>query len=562
MILSLRHKAVFLTAVASFALVALVFACGADNGGAPESCTSAVCEGGSDSSTSDTAFDTGLQSDTPSDSTGETDADAGSCSLEAPDADAGPSGTLQWALNFGVSGYTYPASVARDPANGDIVVTGYFWGTTDFGGGPLVSQAANDGSGSDVFVARFDKSGAYKWAKASVNANNNAAANGVAVDGAGNVVIGGVFRGNTLDLGGGGLAGVGSSSLFLVQLDKTGNYQWGKSFGTVGEFAGLNTVAADSTGNVVIAGGGTSLNLGGGALSGFIIAKFNSAGGHVWSKGITATTSYGGPYAALDSEGSAILAGSFSKSIDLGGGPLNTPGAAAGDGTNAAFVAKLDPSGKHVWSHQYGEGTGTKNASVTGVAADPCGNIIVHGPFSGTIDFGAGPFAGVDPTKSYAFMAKVSPTGTGIWSKAFVGSNGANVSAFGLSGVAVGPTGGPTIAPTLPGGVGYQSTTDYGGGALTGNTGNGSATSTIASFDATGTHLWSYAAEASSTARASAAAATTGVAPWGSTVVLAGTFTKCLTVCATSPPGTTLVLAGETLTAVSGQDLFLASFAR
>lgn len=545
-----------LIALVPLGLCAVAVACGGSED-APQGCEGAACiDGGdSESSTPEGSTTDGPLGDAPSDSPNES-GDAGACTLEAPDADAAPSGTLQWALNFGVSGYTYPTTVARDPVNGDIVVTGYFWGTTDFGGGALTSVAANDGSGSDVFVARFEKSGAYKWANAWGN-GSNVAANTVAIGPVGEMVFAGLLREGSLDFGCGPIASGGTPNMFVVKLAKTGACEWSKGFGT----AGVNAVAIDGTGSVLVAGatpGG--VDFGGGVLSGFYLTKLAANGAHRWSKSFPASTAYGGPWLSLDRDGNAVFGGSFSKSINLGGGPLVTAGAGANDTTNAAFAAKFDPTGQHLWSHQYGEGIAGKNVSVSGVATDACGSIILHGPFAGAVNFGTGTLTASDTSKSYAFLAKLTATGTATWSKTLVGSNGGNGYAFGLGGLAVDSTGGATIAPALPGGVGFQSTTDFGGGPLTGSTGTGASSISIATFDSTAKHRWSHVAAAPSTARASAAAFPLGVATWGSSTIVTGTFTTCSTVCPTSPAGTTLVLAGKELTAVSGQDLFIASF--
>ncbi len=221
------------------------------------------------------------------------------------------------------------------------------------------------------------------------------------------------------------------------------------------------------------------------------------------------------------------------------------------------IAAKFDPSGKHLWSHHYGEGVGGRNTSITGVATDSCSNVVLHGPFGGIVNFGADPLSASDTSKSYAFVATLNSGGAGILSKMLVGSNGGNADAFGLGAVAVDGTGGAIVAPNLPGGIGYQSTADFGGGPLTG-VGKGSVA--IASFDSSGKYRWAYAGGAPSTATASASAFPIGVATWGSSVIVTGSFNKCNTVCATAPPGTTLVLAGKTFTGVSGGDLFLASF--
>jgi hypothetical protein len=130
---------------------------------------------------------------------------------------------------------------------------------------------------------------------------------------------------------------------------------------------------------------------------------------------------------------------------------------------------------------------------------------------------------------------------------------GAN--AFGLGRAVADVGGGLTIAPRLMGdAVNGRTTADFGGGPLV-STGRGSVA--IASFDNTGNHRWSYGGGAPSTATASFAAS---AATWHSSVVVIGAFNNCTMVCDTAPAGTTLVLAGRTLTGVSGQDVFMASF--
>ncbi len=552
---SFKRRPAFLALALAVLLAAVAFACGS-NDDVPPTCEGAACidGGGLESGTQEGSTNDGPVGDAPSDSPNET-GDAGACKLEAPDADAGPSGTLQWALNFGVTGFTYPTAIARDPANGDIAVTGYFWGTTDFGGGPLTSVAPTDGSGSDVFVARFDKDGGYKWAGAWGN-GSNFAANAVAVGPAGEMVFAGLLRTGSVDFGCGTLTAAGSPTMFVAKLAKSGACVWSKGFGP----ANVTTASLDGAGNIVLAGASPGgVDFGGGPLPGFYLAKLAPSGTHAWSKGFAATTSYGGPYVALDAQGNAVFAGSFSNSIDLGGGALKTAGAATGDPTNAAFAAKFDAAGKHVWSKLYGEGVGGKNTSVSGVATDACGNAILHGPFGGTVNFGAGALLGIDSSKSYAFLAKLAPNGGAAWSRALTATfTPTAADAFGLGSLAPDRSGGFTIAPRLMGdAVNGKTTTDFGGGPLT-SVGRGSVA--IASFNADAQYRWAHGAGGPSTATASSAAFPTAAAAWGSSVVVAGAFNNCTTVCNAAPPGTTLLLAGTTLTAASGQDLFIASF--
>ena len=86
-----------------------------------------------------------------------------------------------WSKRFGDAS-TSLEWVATD-TDGNVVVTGKFYGTVDFGGGPLTS--AGD---SDVFVAKFDGAGKHLWSKRFGDADQQDAS-GIVIDAAGNVLL-------------------------------------------------------------------------------------------------------------------------------------------------------------------------------------------------------------------------------------------------------------------------------------------------------------------------------------------------------------------------------------
>lgn len=101
--------------------------------------------------------------------------------------------------------------VAADAASGDVVVTGYYDGTIDFGGGPLTSAG-----GYDVFVARFDGALNPVWSRRFGDANDQMG-QAVAIDGAGHVAVVGSFWG-TVDFGGGTLTSGGFQDVFVAEI--------------------------------------------------------------------------------------------------------------------------------------------------------------------------------------------------------------------------------------------------------------------------------------------------------------------------------------------------------
>ena len=113
----------------------------------------------------------------------------------------------------------------------------------------------------------------------------------------------------------------------------------------------------------------------------------------------------------IDANDNKIIAGSFDRTIDLGGGPLT-----ATDNTffgMDALLAKFDATGQHVWSMRFGD-TGVQH--ILGVAVDPGGNIAVYtnNPHAGntgrTIDLGGGPLS------ERVAIGKFDPDGVHLWS--------------------------------------------------------------------------------------------------------------------------------------------------
>jgi Beta-propeller repeat len=90
--------------------------------------------------------------------------------------------THAWSQRFGDANAQRPSAVATDAA-GDIYVAGYFYGSVDFGSGVLTSAG-----GADVFLAKFDASGACLWSKRFGDTADQSGAS-VATDAAGNVYI-------------------------------------------------------------------------------------------------------------------------------------------------------------------------------------------------------------------------------------------------------------------------------------------------------------------------------------------------------------------------------------
>ena len=210
----------------------------------------------------------------------------------------------------------------------------------------------------------------------------------LALSGSCDLVLAGVFRGS-MTLGGATLQSAGATDMFVGKLGPDGSHKWSKRFGNLGAAESLGAWAsADQDGNVLV---------------------------------------------GLTSEGA----------VDLGGGALPSHG-----GTDIA-VGKLSPDGSHRWSHSYGD---FDMQYLTHVAADPAGNVILGGYFTGTLDFG---HAMVSSTGHYdVFLAKLDRDGQSIWAWHLGDGAAATIAA-----VAVDETGNVLAAGS------YQGSADFGSGA-------------------------------------------------------------------------------------------------
>jgi uncharacterized protein (AIM24 family) len=312
------------------------------------------------------------------------------------------SGTHLWSQGFGDASGQGGVSVAYDPS-GNLVMTGSFWGTVDFGGGPLTSAGQ-----SDIFLAKFDSGGTHLW---SQRFGDGSCQNGysVALDSSGNVVMTGKFYG-TVDFGGGPLTSAGDHNIFLAKFDASGTHLWSQGFGDASHQYGLS-VAFDPSGNVVMTGyfSGT-VDFGGGPLTSaggdnIFLAKFDASGTHLWSQGFRNQWGYS---VALDSSGNVVMTGFFVDTVDFGGGPLTSAGG------QDIFLAKFDTNGTHLWSQGFGDGSDQIGQSV---AFDPSGNVVMTGSFWGNVDFGGGPLTCAG--WSDIFLAMFDASGTHLWSQGF-----------------------------------------------------------------------------------------------------------------------------------------------
>lgn len=322
-----------------------------------------------------------------------------------------------------------------------------------------------------MFLSPALASGAaiWQWSQ-SFGSTTEDVASSVVADASGNVYVTGNFSG-TVNFGGGNLASAGSWDIFLAKYDAAGAHQWSKRFGAGADDVGY-VVTADGSGNVIVTGRfAGNVNFGGGNLPSaggydIFVAKYDASGTHQWSQRFGAGGDDAGFSVDVDGSGNVVVTGFFNGTVNFGG--ANLPSA----GSEDIFVAKYDASGAHLWSQRFGS-TGLDQGEE--VAVDPLGNVVVSGPFNGTVNFGGSNLTsggGID-----IFLAKYDASGVHVWSKSF-GAGGTDYPGR------MGVDGAGNVAMTGA----FSNTVDFGGGGLVSA---GGRDIFIARYDASGAHLWS-----------------------------------------------------------------------
>jgi hypothetical protein len=286
------------------------------------------------------------------------------------------SGKLLWTRQFGTEQDDYADAVGVD-GSGNVYVVGSTFGSM---------QGANQGR-LDVFVRKFNPDGGVLWTR-QFGTSSHERAQGVAVEGLGNVYVVGYTDGTLQGTSAGGI------DAFIRRYNADGTVAWTRQFGT--RFDDLaHAVALDGTGAAIIAGE-TGANLegtGSGGIDAFV-RKYSSAGG------LVATRQFGTPEAdlavtvAVDPDDSYYVAGLTRGSLS---------GASAG--WYDAFVRKYDSSNTHRWTRQFGTPAADR---AYGVAAGSSSAIYLAGSTGGALmGFSSG---GVD-----AFLRRLNANGGTVW---------------------------------------------------------------------------------------------------------------------------------------------------
>lgn len=310
-------------------------------------------------------------------------------------------GIVLWAKQLGAPSSTLNIfdiwKIAAD-GQGNLYIAGRFKGTLNLGSSTLSS------SDYDMLVAKLDPSGSIVWAKQYGSPTDWDDGNGIAVDGAGNVLVAGGFRGiGTFapHL----ITSTGDYNGVIFKLDPaTGDAIWVTQFGGAGVDV-AHHLTCDKAGNAYFSGTytppivvGTTTYTSGEILLG----KLDPSGNILWTqkfdglgiqlKGITS-----------DGAGNIYSTGGLSGTGYFGSTSLSAA-ALTSDGADA-FISKLGNGGNFAWVQKFG-GQGEQMAY--DIVTDQKGRLFVTGDIRYEGIIGTHTLTAPDPNIPGSFLLKIS----------------------------------------------------------------------------------------------------------------------------------------------------------
>ena len=235
--------------------------------------------------------------------------------------------------------------------NNDVVITGQFYGTTDFDPGSGTNTITSFGQ-NDIFILSLDVSNNFNWLQTFGSNLAEEIGYDITRDPSGNILVTGCFYG-TIDFdpgpGSAILSTTGSERAFILKLDSTGGFIWARDLGGIGSTEG-HGIATDEFGNVYTTGnyfGNDDFDPGPGTVifpatgSGdCFISKLDSNGIFAYAGALAGPASQWGRSIAIAPDESIYTAGLTSDTVDFDPGPATYQFVSAGSFA-VGFIHKM-----------------------------------------------------------------------------------------------------------------------------------------------------------------------------------------------------------------------------
>lgn len=311
-----------------------------------------------------------------------------------------PTGQVMWMKQLsGMGSYSASINSIVISKNDDVIFTGGFGGNVDFdfSASPYVMSGLGD-----VYIARTNNDGDFKWAKKYGGATDLSWADVICESPQGSIFVGGTFQDtlsftptNTLVpnyLTYFDTIHIPLKDLFVAKFDSLGVPVFSHSLNSPSQsIKYIRDMSADKFGNLNVAGSlADTLLLDNSTIIaqnvygtyGYLI-QFDPTGYQNWSTILNDQASGVAFYEAIDtdSNGNIYTGGRISGAVDL------DPGSSTINSTTQGldfFIQKLDHSGNYLWSHVFG---GAKSDFLNDISIDPNQQLVVAGSFTDTVDF-------------------------------------------------------------------------------------------------------------------------------------------------------------------------------
>ncbi|MDP8242138.1 MAG: SBBP repeat-containing protein [Candidatus Celaenobacter antarcticus] len=286
--------------------------------------------------------------------------------------------------------------------NGNLYVTGQFKRTAYFGSYSITSNGMED-----IFVAKLDKNGIWKWA-VGAGGNGFDTGTGVVIDNSGDLYITGGCS-ETASFGPYSYTSEGGTDIYVAKLDNDGNWLWVTGMGS-SEFEYAYSIVQDGVGGQYITGyfneivtfGSHSLTSSG--VGDIFVAKIDQDGVWQWATQAGGTGNDVSNSINIDTSGNSYITGYFWDTAYFGTTTLIS------SGSTETYVAKLDTNGGWEWASQAG-GVSCDNGNA--ICIDANGNSYITGKYMETFYFGTDSLTCVGDYD--VFVAKLDTGGNWEW---------------------------------------------------------------------------------------------------------------------------------------------------
>ncbi len=295
--------------------------------------------------------------------------------------------------------------------NGNVYVTGQMEYTASFNGYTRSSAGSHD-----VFIARYDSSGALTWANIAGGTDGDIGMS-IAVDHSGNSYLCGEFE-STSQFDNITKTAQGSNNIFVAKYDQSGHAVWVKSIGTNSGSTKGYAVTCDSAGNVYASGtvtarayySGSTLFSSRGSED-ILLIKFDTYGNYQWFKQIGGSGSdhcFG-----LATRGNNLyVTGSFENTAKF-----SSSVSLHSDGGKDFFIAQYDTTGSLNWAKA---GGGNGDDIGWDVTINTNDKIFCTGEFRGSGEFDNNSI--VSDGNSDVLIVAYDSSGNNIWARSAGGN--------------------------------------------------------------------------------------------------------------------------------------------